>query len=44
MKKPIIETERLILREIHSTDVDDVYSGWMRDEEVSRCLLKKNLA
>lgn len=33
---PKIETERLILREIHKTDVDDIFSCWMQDEEVSR--------
>ena len=36
MKTPVIETERLILREIHKDDVDDIFSCWMQDEEVSR--------
>ena len=36
MKTPVIETERLILREIHQTDVEDIYNCWMQDEDVSR--------
>lgn len=36
MITPEIETERLILREVHKEDVDDIFNCWMQDEEVSR--------
>ena len=34
VKTPKIETERLVLREIHGDDVDDIYNCWMQDEDV----------
>jgi len=36
MKTPIIETERIILREIHADDVNEIFDCWMQDEDVSR--------
>lgn len=36
MRTPVIETERLILREVQSGDVKAVFDCWMQDEEVSR--------
>lgn len=41
MKTPILETERLLLREIHSTDVNDIFNCWMQDEEVSKYMCWK---
>lgn len=39
MSIPItVETDRLILRSIGLADVTDRYSGWLRDEEVTRYL------
>jgi len=36
MITPRMETERLLLREIHEDDVDAIFSCWMQDEDVSR--------
>ena len=36
MKTPIIETERLILREVRKEDISDIFNCWMQDEDVSR--------
>ena len=36
MKTPRIETNRLLLREIQETDINDIFSCWMQDEDVSR--------
>lgn len=36
MITPRIETNRLLLREIQETDVDDIFDCWMQDEDVSR--------
>lgn len=36
MRTPKLETERLILREVQKEDVNDIFSCWMQDEEVSR--------
>lgn len=36
VKTPRLETERLILREVHEDDVDAIFNCWMRDEDVSR--------
>lgn len=36
MITPKLETERLILREIHSDDVETIFKCWMQDENVSR--------
>ena len=36
MTTPRMETERLLLREIHEDDVDAIFSCWMQDEDVSR--------
>lgn len=36
MITPKLETERLILREIHSDDIMAIFNCWMQDEEVSR--------
>lgn len=36
MITPKLETERLILREIHSEDIMAIFNCWMQDEEVSR--------
>lgn len=36
MKTPRLETDRLLLREIHADDVDAVFNCWMQDENVSR--------
>lgn len=36
MKTPRLETDRLLLRKIHSEDVDAIFNCWMQDEDVSR--------
>ena len=36
MTTPKLETDRLILREIHSDDAEAIFSCWMQDENVSR--------
>ena len=36
MKTPRIETNRLLLREIQETDVNDIFDCWMQDEDVSK--------
>ena len=36
MITPKLETDRLILREIHSNDAEIVFNCWMQDENVSR--------
>lgn len=36
MRTMKLETKRLLLREIQKTDVNEIWSCWMRDEEVSR--------
>lgn len=36
MTTPKLETNRLILREIHLEDIDAIFNGWMQDEDVSR--------
>ena len=41
MKTPIIITERLILREVKKDDVNDIFTCWMRDEDVSRYMYWK---
>ena len=41
MITPEIETERLILREVHKEDVDDIFNCWMQDESkacFSKCI------
>lgn len=40
-KTPILETERLILREIHQEDINDIFNCWMNDENVSRYMCWK---
>ena len=41
MTMPELETERLILRKIHSDDVQTVFDCWMQDEDVSRYMCWK---
>lgn len=36
MMTPKLETERLILREIHSEDAEIIFDCWMQDENVSK--------
>ena len=36
MITPKLETDRLILREIHSDDTEAIFHCWMQDENVSR--------
>ena len=36
MITPKLETEKLVLREIHAGDADDIFRCWMQDESVSR--------
>lgn len=36
MRIPELETNRLLLREIHPDDVEEIYHCWMKDEDVSR--------
>jgi len=36
MKTPVMETDRLILREVQKDDVRDIFDCWMQDEDVSR--------
>lgn len=36
MKTPRMETERLLLREVQETDVNDIFECWMQDEDVAR--------
>jgi ribosomal-protein-alanine N-acetyltransferase len=35
---PFLESERIYLREVRLTDVDDTYYRWMNDQEVTRYL------
>lgn len=41
MKTPRIETDRLLLREIQETDINDIFSCWMQDEDVSKYMCWK---
>ena len=41
MRTPVIETERLILREVRKEDVNDIFTCWMQDEDVSRYMCWK---
>lgn len=41
MTTPTLETNRLILRKIHSDDVDEIFNCWMQDETVSRYMYWK---
>ncbi|MBT9776375.1 GNAT family N-acetyltransferase [Clostridium sp. MCC353] len=41
MPTPELETERLILRNVHADDVDDIFNCWMQDEDVSRYMFWK---
>ena len=41
MGTPRIETDRLLLREIQETDVNDIFDCWMQDEDVSRYMCWK---
>mgnify|MGYP000040543080 CR=1 FL=1 len=41
MTTPKLETDRLILREIHSEDINDIFHCWMQDENVSRYMYWK---
>lgn len=36
MTTPKLETDRLLLREVHSTDVEAIFQCWMQDENVSK--------
>lgn len=36
MRTPRIETDRLLLREVQSEDVKEIFDCWMQDEDVSR--------
>lgn len=40
-KTPRLETDRLLLREIQETDVNDIFGCWMQDEDVSRYMCWK---
>ena len=40
-KTPRIETDRLLLRKIQETDVNDIFDCWMQDEDVSRYMCWK---
>ncbi|WP_050698311.1 GNAT family N-acetyltransferase [Anaeromassilibacillus senegalensis] len=41
MTIPKLVTERLILREIHADDMDEIFDCWMQDEDVSRYMYWK---
>ena len=41
LRTPRIETNRLLLREIQKTDVNDIFNCWMQDEDVSRFMYWK---
>lgn len=41
MLTPKLETERLILRQIKTSDVDAIFNCWMQDEDVSRYMYWK---
>ena len=41
MRTPILETDRLILREVRIEDVDNIFNCWMNDENVSRYMCWK---
>lgn len=41
LKTPRIETDRLLLREIQETDVNDIFGCWMQDENVPRYMCWK---
>lgn len=36
MRTPILDTERLVLREVRITDTDAIFDCWMSDNDVSR--------
>ena len=36
MRTPVMETERLLLREIQKEDVNDIFNCWMQNEDVSK--------
>ena len=42
MYTPELETERLLLRHIEADDLQEIFSCWMQDEEVSRYMYWKN--
>lgn len=42
MTTPQLETERLILRQIQSNDVQPIFDCWMNDEDVSRYMYWKS--
>ena len=41
MITPKLETDRLILREIHLKDTEEIFNCWMQDENVSKYMLWK---
>ena len=41
IRTPRIETNRLLLREIQETDINDIFTCWMQDEAVSRYMCWK---
>lgn len=41
MTTPRLETDRLLLREIHSDDTESIFHCWMQDEDVSRYMCWK---
>lgn len=41
MITPELETERLLLRKIHSDDIEDIFDCWMQDEDVSKYMCWK---
>jgi ribosomal-protein-alanine N-acetyltransferase len=41
MVTPKLETDRLLLREIHADDVEAIFNCWMQDEDVSKYMYWK---
>ncbi len=41
MATPKLETDRLILRDIHLEDINEIFHCWMQDEDVSRYMCWK---
>lgn len=39
MNTPVINTDRLLLREVRKTDVKPVFDCWMQDEKASEYML-----
>lgn len=41
MMTPVLETEKLYLRPIKATDINEIFDCWMQDEDISRYMYWK---